>query len=69
MTAICFPSSQVDNEFPHMTLMIGGNWTPKLSNEVLIKTCKDANKFKLSYQECKSTIKEAFVQYADNISI
>ena len=40
LTAVVFPKAPVDNEFPHMTLMLGGNWTAKLSNNVLIETCK-----------------------------
>lgn len=35
LTAVCFPNAPVENEFPHMTLMLGGKWTAKLSNSVL----------------------------------
>ena len=51
LTAICFPKAEVDNEFPHMTLMLGGKWKPVLSNAVLKATCTDPLRFQGSYQE------------------
>jgi hypothetical protein len=36
LTAICFPKADVENEFPHMTLMLGNGWAAKFSNDVLI---------------------------------
>lgn len=53
LTAVCFPKADVDNEFPHMTLLLGGNWTAKLSNTILQETCRDPIRFKLSYEESK----------------
>jgi hypothetical protein len=38
LTAICFPDQKklpVENKYPHVTLMTGGTWTPKMSNTAL----------------------------------
>lgn len=71
LTAVCFPKAEIENEFPHMTLMLGGNWTAKLSNAVLQETCKQVEKFKNSYKECQNNnIKDPFVQQASaNIQV
>ena len=69
LTAVCFPKSDVENVFPHLTLMLGNKWTAKLSNSVLQETCKDAKRFKLSYEESKSGLKSQFVQHADGVKI
>jgi hypothetical protein len=58
LAAVCFPKAPVENEFPHMTLMLGGKWTAKLSNSVLMATCKDANRFKSGYTDSKAGNKE-----------
>lgn len=39
LTGICFPKYEIDNEFPHMTLMVK-KWPPVNSNKVLEATCK-----------------------------
>ena len=61
LTGVCFPKADVENEFPHLTLMLGNKWTAKLSNSVLQETCRDATKFKLSYEESKAGGKSQFV--------
>jgi hypothetical protein len=69
LTAICFPKAPVENEFPHMTLMLGGKWTAKLSNSVLMATCKDTNRFKSGYMDTKAGNSEQFVQYTTGVEI
>ena len=69
LTAVCFPKVPVENEFPHMTLMLGGKWTAKLSNSVLMATCKDANRFQSGYADSKAGNKEQFVQYTTGVEI
>lgn len=54
LIAVCFPKTAVENEFPHMTLMLGGKWPAVLSNAVLKSTCQDPQKFQASYQEVKA---------------
>ena len=49
LTAVCFPKAEIDNEFPHMTLMLGGKWGAVLSNSVLKATCNDPARFKDYY--------------------
>ena len=53
MTAVCFPKAEIENEFPHMTLMMGGPWKAMHSNNVLKATC--ANDFKDSYTQKNET--------------
>ena len=52
MTGICFPSCEVENEFPHVTLMLN-SWTAKMSNNLLEATCRPGEKFHDAYQELK----------------
>jgi hypothetical protein len=41
LTAVCFPEADVDNKFPHMTLLLG-KWPAKNSNMALEYTCTDS---------------------------
>jgi len=52
LTAICFPSHDVDNEFPHMTLMTK-KWKPVNSNDVLKQTCSKDCAFNEFYEKLK----------------
>ena len=61
LTGVCFPKADVENEFPHLTLMLGNRWTAKLSNSVLQETCRDPSRFKLSYEESKGGGSSQFV--------
>ena len=54
LTAICFPNLPIENEYPHMTLMLGNNWAAKLSNSVLIESCKRDERFKECYNSSKN---------------
>jgi hypothetical protein len=40
MAAVCFPSTLIENEFPHMTLLLG-SWAAKFSNDALTFTCSE----------------------------
>ena len=39
VAGICFPDCEIENEFPHMTLMVSSGWAPVLSNAVIKATC------------------------------
>ena len=69
LTAVCFPKAPVENEFPNMTLMLGGKWTAKLSNSVLTATCKDTNRFQSGYVDSKAGNNEQFVQCTTGVEI
>jgi len=70
LTAVVFPKAPVDNEFPHMTLMIGGNWKPMFSNNVLIETCKNFQRFKHPYQDCAfDKVKQQSVSFTNGVKI
>jgi len=50
MIAVCFPKADIENEFPHMTLMLGDkSWKANNSNTVLKATC--SGEFKHTYSE------------------
>lgn len=53
LTAICFPKAEVDNKFPHMTLFMHQNWEASVSNQILMSTCDDRDKFKNQYNRVK----------------
>ena len=40
VAGICFPECDIENEFPHMTLMVSQGWAPVASNAVIQATCK-----------------------------
>ena len=35
VAGICFPDCEIENEFPHVTLMVSQGWAPVLSNAVI----------------------------------
>ena len=41
LTGVCFPDADVENRFPHMTLLLG-KWPAKNSNMALEFTCSDS---------------------------
>ena len=67
LTAICFPDKnvEIENEFPHITLMIGDKWTPKMSNVILTALFSNTPKLKTWY-ECLKTAKNPQVKIEYN---
>ena len=53
LTGICFPAAEVENEFPHLTIMLAGGWKPVNSNAVIQATCKEGAPFADLYQAVK----------------
>ena len=39
VVGICFPECEIDNEFPHLTMMVSNGWKPVDSNAVIKATC------------------------------
>lgn len=54
MTAVCFPTTPVENKIPHMTLLLGA-WQAKNSNDALEATClKPSHPFYELYNKAKN---------------
>lgn len=53
ITAITFPRYEVDNEFPHVTMLVK-KWKPFLSNLVLEATCRPGKAFHILYKQMES---------------
>ena len=49
---VCFPKADIENWFPHMTLMVSDGWAPVASNAVLNATCA-GSPFKEVYEAAK----------------
>ena len=57
LIAIVFPKqadAEVNNKFPHMTLMRCGKLPGEIVNSVMMTTCKDYQKFEGSYYQVKT---------------
>ena len=35
IVGLCFPPTEIENEFPHLTIMVSPGWAPVLSNAVI----------------------------------
>lgn len=53
VTGITFPDSLIENEFPHMTLMVSEGWALKLSNDIIKATCGHGGIFEQAYIAAK----------------
>ena len=71
MTAIIKTKADVENEFPHQTMVLSKTWTPVLSNTVLMQTCRGNRVFKDFYQEMMSNklLKESQLQFSSELHI
>ena len=63
LTGVVFPKAEIENEFPHLTMILGDKWKAALSNAVLMATCNGA--FKDSYGKTGTQ----FVQEAIDIGV
>ena len=69
ITGVCFPDFEVQNEMPHVTLMVSEGWPPVLSNQLLTLTAKQ---FKDAYEAARDGIlpaKNAGVLTVKNVKI
>lgn len=39
IAGICFPDFEIENEHPHVTMMVSEGWSPVLSNSLISATC------------------------------
>ena len=72
VAGITFPDSEIENEFPHMTLMVSQGWAPKLSNDVIQATCGHGSIFEQAYiaaKDGKRPVAGKGVYKANNIAI
>lgn len=49
LAGIAFPKAECKNQFPHVTLAMGGDWKPVNSNTILTATCSDKKLFGTEY--------------------
>jgi hypothetical protein len=50
---VCFPKYEIENWFPHVTLMISEGWPAVLSNAVLNATCNKGQPFYEAYEAAR----------------
>ena len=51
VAGICFPKGvEIENEYPHMTLMVSDGWKPMMSNSVIQATCGKGMAFHEAYK-------------------
>lgn len=56
VVGVCFPQTEIDNWFPHMTLMISDGWPAMTSNAVLNATCNKGQLFHEAYEAARKKI-------------
>ena len=72
VAGICFPEAEIENEFPHLTLMVSQGWAPVMSNAVIKATCGRGGEFEQAYiaaEDGKKPAAGAGVHTAENINI
>jgi len=72
MVGVCFPDAQVQNEHPHMTLLLGSKSGYKAvhSNTVLSATCSSDQRFKGIYNRLKDkNFYEQSVHECQNVNV
>ena len=72
VAGICFPAADIENEFPHLTLMVSQGWTPVMSNSVIQATCSKGGVFEQAYiaaEDGRKPAAGAGVHTANNITI
>ena len=72
VAAICFPDCEIENEFPHLTLMVSTGWSPVMSNAVIQATCAKNGVFEQAYiaaEDGRKPATGAGIHTATNITI
>lgn len=59
IAAVCFPNFEVENRFPHCTLLTSEGWAPVLSNTLLETTCDRGKCFYEAYEAARKGIRPA----------
>lgn len=72
VAGICFPDCEIENEYPHLTLMVSQGWAPVMSNAVIQATCRQKAVFEQAYiaaEDGKRPAAGAGVHTATNVNI
>ena len=72
IAGICFPDFEIENEFPHLTMMVSEGWAPVLSNSVITATCGVGKPFHDAYEAARKNVmpaKNAGVLTQENVRI
>ena len=72
VAGIVFPKCEIENEYPHLTLMVSPGWAPVTSNAVIKATCGKNGVFEQAYlaaHDGKLPARNAGVHVADNVAI
>ena len=72
VAGICFPEAEIENEFPHLTLMVSQGWAPVMSNAVIKATCGKNGVFEQAYiaaEDGRKPAQGAGVHTAQNVAI
>lgn len=56
IAGICFPDFEIENEYPHLTMMVSEGWAPVLSNSVIQSTCGKGMVFREAYEAAREGI-------------
>ena len=59
VVGICFPECEIDNEFPHLTMMVSSGFKPVDSNTVIKATCGKKKVFEQAYLAASDGMKPA----------
>jgi len=54
LAGVCFPKAEVENKFPHLTMMVANGWKPVNSNSILQSTCNEDGQFHSAYINLES---------------
>jgi hypothetical protein len=69
ITGICFPKHEVENQFPHVTMLVK-KWKRADSNAILEATCRPGKAFHKVYKQMESgNVPEAGVWESDFVQI
>ena len=72
VVGICFPECEIDNEFPHLTLMVSSGFKPVDSNSVIKATCAKNKVFEQAYLAANDGMlpaEGAGVHSAENVDV
>jgi len=72
VAGICFPAAEIENEYPHLTLMVSQGWAPVLSNAVITATCGRGGVFEQAFmaaEDGKRPAPKAGVHTATDVEI
>ena len=72
VAGICFPDCEIENEFPHITLMVSQGWAPVMSNAIIQATCRAKGPFEQAYiaaEDGKRPARGAGVHTAKDVTI